>query len=83
MNASAGRSSQGSGSGYGQSHTPGYTPLSSSAPGENTRQPTHNKLTTEPAKDPFKKDISESVQCQSLGGTNNTYLLLDRFIDAV
>lgn len=56
----SGRSSQGSGSGsgYGQSHTPGYTPLSSSAPGENTRQPTHNKLTTEPAKDPFKKDIT-------------------------
>jgi hypothetical protein len=44
-------------SGLGQSQTPGYTPLSSGTLGENTRQPTHNKLTTEPAKDPLKKDI--------------------------
>ncbi|DBB18756.1 TPA: hypothetical protein ACH3X3_000361 [Trebouxia sp. C0006] len=47
-----------SSSGLGQSQAPGYTPLSSGTLGENTRQPTHNKLTTEPAKDPLKKDIS-------------------------
>ena len=43
--------------GLGQSQAPGYAPLSSVTPGENTRQPTHNKLTTEPAKDPLKKDV--------------------------
>ena len=37
--------------------SPGFNPLSDEAPGENTRQPTHDKLTTEPAKDPFRKDI--------------------------
>lgn len=47
-----------SSSGLGRTQAPGYTPLSSGTPGENTRQPTHNKLTTEPAKDPLKKDIS-------------------------
>jgi len=49
-----------SSSGLGQSQAPGYTPLSSGTLGENTRQPTHNKLTTEPAKDPLKKDICKS-----------------------
>ncbi|KAL0041329.1 hypothetical protein WJX77_012612 [Trebouxia sp. C0004] len=44
--------------GLGQSQGPGYNPISSVTPGENSRQPTHNKLTTEPAKDPLKKDIS-------------------------
>ncbi|KAL0043297.1 hypothetical protein WJX79_000770 [Trebouxia sp. C0005] len=45
-------------SGLGRSQGPTYTSLSSGTLGENTRQPTHNKLTTEPAKDPLKKDIS-------------------------
>lgn len=35
----------------------GFNPLSDGAPGENTHQPTHDKLTTEPAKDHFCKDI--------------------------
>ena len=37
--------------------SPGFNPLPDGAPGENTRQRTHDKLTTEPAKDPFRKDI--------------------------
>lgn len=42
----------------GPGKTPGFTPRYDGAPGESTRQATHDKLTTEPAKDPFKKDIS-------------------------
>ncbi|KAL3134798.1 hypothetical protein ABBQ32_007781 [Trebouxia sp. C0010 RCD-2024] len=38
--------------------TPGFTPRYDGAPGESTRQATHDKLTTEPAKDPSKKDTS-------------------------
>ena len=49
-----------SSSGLGRPQAPGHLPLSSGTPGENTRQPTHNKLTTEPAKDPLKKDICKS-----------------------
>ena len=60
-------SSQGTGSSYASStdqntfgspiKSPALgTPLSNWAPGENTRQATHDKLTTEPAKDPFRKD---------------------------
>ena len=44
----------------GQSKAPGQG-LAAVALGENTRQATHDRLTTEPAKDPFNKDISTLI----------------------
>ena len=61
-----------SSSGLGQSQAPGYTPLSSGTLGENTRQPTHNKLTTEPAKDPLKKDICKPYLATSVSPPTGT-----------
>lgn len=37
--------------------SPGFNPLYDGAPGESNHQATHDKLTTEPAKDPTRKDI--------------------------
>ncbi|KAL3146953.1 hypothetical protein ABBQ38_014922 [Trebouxia sp. C0009 RCD-2024] len=50
--------------------TPGFTPRHDGAPGESTRQATHDKLTTEPAKDPSKKDIS-TPDSDTRGGHGN------------
>ena len=55
--ASASSNSQPNQSGADQSRAP-MQALSEAAPGETTRQATHNRLTTEPAKDPLNKDIS-------------------------
>ena len=48
-----------------QTRSPAYSPSSASSPGENTRQATHNKLTTEPAVDPLKIEGEAAALTQS------------------